>query len=156
LYGPPAMLLAVNTADAATPLAFVVAVFTPPANVPLAPVCVGAMNVTVSPASGFPPLSLTVTLKVAPNAVPIVALCGVPLVAVIESDDALTVRLNDFVAVNELASVTRTTKLLVPVPVGVPEIAPVLDPSPTPAGKVPETMDQVYGVVPPVAASVAL
>jgi hypothetical protein len=38
LYGPPAMPFAVNTADVATPLAFVVAVFTPPANVPLAPV----------------------------------------------------------------------------------------------------------------------
>jgi CxxC motif-containing protein len=81
---------------------------------------------------------------------------GKELVVIVIESDALTVRLNDFVAVNELTSVTRTVKLLVPVPVGVPEIAPVLDPSPTPAGKVPETMDQVYGVVPPVAASVAL
>jgi hypothetical protein len=156
-YGPPAMLFAVKTADVATPLAFVVAVFTPFAKVPLGPVCAGAVNVTVPPASGCPPLSLTVAFKVAPNIVSIVALCGVPLVAVIEGDTvAVTVTLSDFVAVIDLASVTRTVKLLVPVPVGVPEIAPVLGASASPAGKVPDRMDQVYGVVPPVAASVAL
>jgi hypothetical protein len=81
---------------------------------------------------------------------------GKELVVIVIEGDALTVRLNDFVAVNELASVTRTVKLLAPVPVGVPEIAPVLDPSPSPPGKAPETIDQVYGVVPPVAATVAL
>src|ERR1700694_4943051 len=68
----------------------------------------------------------------------------------------LIVRFNALLAVNELVSVTRTVKLLVPVPVGVPEIAPVLDPSASPAGKAPEPMDQVYGVAPPVDASVAL
>jgi hypothetical protein len=47
-------------------------------------------------------------------------------------------------------------KLLTPVPVGVPEIVPVLGASATPVGKFPETMDQTYGVVPPVAASVAV
>jgi hypothetical protein len=47
-------------------------------------------------------------------------------------------------------------KLLVPDPVGVPEIAPLLAVSMSPAGKDPEAIDQVYGVVPPVAASVAL
>ena len=81
---------------------------------------------------------------------------GKELVVIVIEGDALTVRLNGFVAVNELASVICMVKLLVPVPVGVPEIAPVLDPSPSPAGKDPEAIDQVYGVVPPVAASVSL
>lgn len=151
------MLFAVNTADVANPLELVVAVFAPPANVPLGPDCAGAVNVTVTPANKCPALSFAVTFKVAPNAVPIVALCGVPPVAVIEGEAvAVTVRLSDFVAVMDLASVTRTVKLLVPVPVGVPVIAPLLGASATPAGKVPDAMAQVYGVVPPEAASVAL
>jgi hypothetical protein len=70
----------VNVVEVATPLAFVVAVFTPPANVPLAPLP-GAVKVTVAPATGFPPLSFTVATSGAANAVLIVALCGVPLVA---------------------------------------------------------------------------
>jgi len=37
------------------------------------------------------------------------------------------VMLSVFVATCELASVTCTVKVLVPVPVGVPEITPVLD-----------------------------
>jgi len=69
---------------------------------------------------------------------------------------AVTATLSDFVAVIELASVTRTVNVLVPIPVGVPEIAPVLGASANPAGSAPDTMDQVYGVVPPVAASVVL
>ena len=79
------MLFAVKMADVATPLPFVEAVFTPPANVPLAPVCAGAVNVTVTPASRFPPISFTVAFKVAPKGVPTVALCGVPPVAVTEA-----------------------------------------------------------------------
>jgi hypothetical protein len=51
--------LAVNVTDVATPLAFVVAVFTPPANVPLAPLP-GAVNVTVTPETGLLDASLTV------------------------------------------------------------------------------------------------
>src|SRR6202162_2475565 len=73
------MLLAVNTAEVATPLAFVTAVFTPPANVPLAPVCAGAVNVTVTPETGLPPESVTSAWSVDPRAVLIGALCGVPL-----------------------------------------------------------------------------
>jgi hypothetical protein len=53
------------------------------------------------------------------------------------------VRLSALVAVCELASVTCTVQLLVPDPVGVPEIAPELDASVNPAGKAPEMMDQV-------------
>jgi len=70
---------AVNVADVATPLAFVVAVFTPPANVPLAPLP-GAVNVTTTPLTGLFPASVTVATNGAPNAVLIVALCPDPLV----------------------------------------------------------------------------
>ena len=54
-----------------------------------------------------------------------------------------TVKLSARVADTELASVTRTAKLLVPVPVGVPEITPVLEASDKPAGRVPEAIDQL-------------
>ena len=73
------MLLAVKTGAVATPLVFVVAVFTPPANVPLAPL-VGAVNVTTTPLTGLFPESVTVATNGAPNAVLIVALCPDPLV----------------------------------------------------------------------------
>jgi hypothetical protein len=73
--------LAVNTGAVATPLAFVVAVFTPPAKVPLAPLP-GAVKVTVTPLTGLPPESLTVACSCVANAVLMVALCGVPAVAV--------------------------------------------------------------------------
>jgi hypothetical protein len=80
--------LAVKTADVATPDAFVVAVLTPPANVPLAPLA-GAVNITITPLTKFPPESLTVTTSGVEKAVLMVVLCGVPLVAVI--DDGLPV-----------------------------------------------------------------
>ena len=69
---------------------------------------------------------------------------------------ALTVMLSDFEAVLELASVTLTVKLLVPVAVGVPEITPVLAANDRPAGNEPELIDQVSGAVPPLLARVAL
>jgi hypothetical protein len=78
--------LAVNVAEVATPLPLVVAVFTPPAKLPLAPVA-GAVKVTVTPATRLPPLSFTVATSGAANAVLMAALCGVPLLAVI--DDAV-------------------------------------------------------------------
>ena len=64
---------------------------------------------------------------------------------VIEGEEgaALTTMLSDFVAVSALASVIFTLKVLVPVPVGVPEITPVVDASASPAGKVPEVTDQL-------------
>jgi hypothetical protein len=74
----------VNVAEVATPLALVVAVFTPPAKVPLAPDA-GAVNVTTTPLTGFEPLSSTVATSGNANAVPTVALCGVPLVAAIDA-----------------------------------------------------------------------
>ena len=76
------MLFAVKIAAVATPCAFVVAVFTPPANEPLAPV-VGAVKVTVTPLTGLLDASFTVACSWVANAVLIVVLCGVPVVAVI-------------------------------------------------------------------------
>jgi hypothetical protein len=69
----------VNVAEVATPLALVVAVFTPPAKVPLAPLAGGA-NVTTTPLTGLLPASVTVATKGAAKAVLIVALCPEPLV----------------------------------------------------------------------------
>jgi hypothetical protein len=76
----------VNVVEVATPFALVVAivVIVPFAKVPLGPV-VGAVNVTVAPLTGFEPLSSTVATRGAANAVSMVALCGVPLVAVIDA-----------------------------------------------------------------------
>ena len=51
-------------------------------------------------------------------------------------------------------SVTMAVKLYVPVAVGVPEITPVAALSNRPGGKEPEAIDQLYGGVPPLAASV--
>src|SRR5260221_8529655 len=82
LYGPPAVLLAVKIAAVATPCALVTAVLTPPANVPLAPL-VGAVKVTVTPFTGLLDASLTVACSCVANAVLMVALWGVPAVAMI-------------------------------------------------------------------------
>jgi hypothetical protein len=71
--------LAVKTADVATPLALVVAVLIPPANVPLAPLA-GGVNVTTTPLTGLLPASVTVATKGAANAVLIAVLCPEPLV----------------------------------------------------------------------------
>ena len=68
----------------------------------------------------------------------------------------LIVILRRFVAVCEFLSFTWTVNVLVPVAVGVPEIVPVDGPSARPTGKVPDATVQEYGVVPPVAARVAL
>ena len=74
-------MFAVKTAAVATPDAFVVAVVTPPANVPLAPLP-GAEKVTVTPLTGLLKESFTVACSCTANAVLTVALCGVPAVAV--------------------------------------------------------------------------
>src|SRR5712671_4993203 len=68
------------------PDAFVVAVFSPPANVPPGPEA-GAAKVTVMPLTGFPLPSFTSAAKGAPNTVLIVADCGVPLLGVMEAGD---------------------------------------------------------------------
>ena len=53
------------------------------------------------------------------------------------------VMLRALVAETEFESVTRAVKLLVPVVVGVPEIAPVPGASVRPVGSVPEASDQL-------------
>ena len=68
---------------------------------------------------------------------------------------AFTVRLSDAFAVCESELTAWTVKLLVPDAVGVPEIVPEPN-SVSPEGRTPEANDQVYGLTPPVAASVAL
>jgi len=73
--------LAVKTGAVATPLELVIAVFTPPAKVPLAPLA-GAVKVTVTPPTALPPASFTVACNCVPNAELIVAAWGVPAVAV--------------------------------------------------------------------------
>src|SRR5258708_4270911 len=75
------MLLAVKTAAVATPCALVVAVFTPPANVPLAPLA-GAVKLTVTQPTGLFRESFTVACSCVANAALTVVLCGVPAVAV--------------------------------------------------------------------------
>ena len=52
-----------------------------PAKVALAPL-LGAVNVTVAPLTRFPPLSFTVAWSAAANAVLMLALCGVPALAI--------------------------------------------------------------------------
>ena len=72
------MPLAVKACEVATPEAFVVAVFMPPAKLTLGPEA-GGVNVTTTPLTGLLPASDTSTTNGAPNAVFTFALCGVPL-----------------------------------------------------------------------------
>jgi hypothetical protein len=65
--------LEVKSAEVATPDALVVAVVTPPAKLPLAPLT-GGVKVTVAPPTGLPPESVTVACRVEANAVLIDAL----------------------------------------------------------------------------------
>jgi hypothetical protein len=57
------------------------------------------------------------------------------------------------VATGVAESVTRKVMPKVPVTAGVPLITPVLTFKLRPAGSAPDVMDQVYGVVPPLAAN---
>lgn len=82
-------------------------------------------------------------------------------VVVMSSAGAVIVILSAAVAVFAVGvseSVTITVKLVVPTngPVGFPVMAPVEPFSERPAGRLPTLMDQVYGVIPPVAARVWL
>jgi hypothetical protein len=67
---------------------------------------------------------------------------------------ALTVIDSAFVAEAPTLSATFAVKLDVPVAVGVPVIAPLEATIDSPAGRLPEDIDQARGAVPPVAASV--
>jgi hypothetical protein len=77
------------------------------------------------------------------------------LVVVMDSVAAIT-KESAFDANCPPVSIACTVTLYVPAVDGVPEIVPVLVPRPRPVGSNPLVIDQVYGVVPPVAASVAL
>ena len=57
----------------------------------------------------------------------------------------------DLVCAGLDASATVAVTLKVPVTVGVPETRPVVAPRLSPAGRLPAVMDQLYGVMPPVA-----
>ena len=66
----------------------------------------------------------------------------------------LTVMLNDWVEVCPRLSLSCSVKLLVPAVVGVPEMSPIDGEvaelvTEVPAGRLPETMDQTKGSVPP-------
>lgn len=94
----PSVPFAVNFDEVATPLALVVSVsvFVEfDANVPLAPV-EGAANTTNAPLTGDPPI-VTVATSGAPKGVFTAALCGVPLVAAIDSAGRLKFELLQFV-----------------------------------------------------------
>lgn len=75
-------------------------------------------------------------------------------VVVIASVDAPTVILSPLLPLLLLASITCTVKEELPDVVGVPEIVPVDAVRLNPAGSEPDVTLQVYGVVPPDAASV--
>src|ERR1700728_1449244 len=79
-------------------------------------------------------------------------------VVVTDSGGAVTVTVSGALADAGVLSesVTSTVKLSGPVTVGLPVIAPVAGCRVSPAGSDPALIDQVYGLVPPVAASWAL
>jgi len=65
-------------------------------------------------------------------------------------------RVTVFVCTGLDESETEKVRLLVPLAVGFPEITPVDAARLSPEGRVPELIDQVYGLLPPVAFSVVL
>ena len=97
-----------------------------------------------------PPLACSV----AEYAVPTVPPGSDVVVTVGDCGAAATAILNALVAVLFAASFTCTVNDTVPDVVGVPEITPVDAARLNPIGNEPELIDQVYGVVPPLACSV--
>jgi hypothetical protein len=99
-----------------------------------------------------PPLAASVVeyaVPTRPDGTDVVVICTA-------ATAAATVRVNDLVAVSAVGlveSVTLAVKLKEPDAVGVPEMVPAED-NVRPPGKAPEPMLQLYGVVPPLAASV--
>ena len=118
------------------------------------------VELSVSPAGKAPPLIDQLYGVVPPLACSVVEYpvptvppgCDV-VVTVGGCAAAATAMLNAFVPVLFAASVTCTVNDAVPAVVGVPLICPV-EPSVNPAGKEPPLIDQLYGVVPPLACSV--
>jgi hypothetical protein len=77
---------------------------------------------------------------------------GKDVVVITSAGGAMTSETDvDVVCVGLEESATVAVKLKVPLAEGVPEIRPVLAARLSPAGRLPEVIDQVYGVVPPVA-----
>src|SRR2546429_80005 len=105
VYGPPAVVFAVNGADA-TPNAFVATVIVAVLllNTPDAP-DPGAVNVTFTPETGLLPASFTVTASAFAKAVLIVADCGVvPAFAVIVVAAPTVFVSEKFTGVNPIAA----------------------------------------------------
>jgi len=104
----PTVPFAVNVGDVATPLLSVVAcaLADPPVKVPLAP-ALGAVNVTTIPLVGFP-LIVTVALNGEANAVFTVALCGVPPLAEMTSDEPAVLVKSKFAGVEIPVAVAVT------------------------------------------------
>jgi len=74
------------------------------------------------------------------------------VVAITSAGGAITSETDiEVVCVGLEESATVAVKLKVPLAVGVPEIRPVLAVRLRPAGRLPEVIDHVYGIVPPVA-----
>src|SRR5262249_38119069 len=88
------VLLADGTGEAAIPEALVFTIMElEPLNDALAPVD-GAVKVTATPAIGFDNASVTFACNALPNAVPTVALCGLPACTVTDcAEPALLVKL---------------------------------------------------------------
>jgi hypothetical protein len=77
---------------------------------------------------------------------------GKDVVVITSAGGAMTSETDvDVVCVALEESATVAVKLKVPLAEGVPEIRPVLAARLSPAGRLPEVIDHVYGVVPPVA-----
>ena len=132
------------------------------------PAVVGVPEITpvaatrLNPAGSVPALTLQLygvvpplACSVAEYAVPAVPLGNDVVVTVGGCAAAATAMLNAFVPVLFAASVTCTVNDMVPAVVGVPEITPVAATRLNPAGSVPALTLQLYGVVPPLACSVA-
>ena len=81
---------------------------------------------------------------------------GNEVVVMLNATAGAMVMLRGAVAVDNWKSVTCTVKLEMPAPLGVPVIAPLFGSKCKPTGKLPAVTLQLYGVTPPVAASIAL
>ena len=133
----------------------------------IVPAAIGVPEITpvdatrLNPAGSVPALTLQLYGVVPPLAcsvveyvVPTVAPGSDVVVTVGDCGAAATAILNTLVAVLFAASFTCTVNDTVPDVVGVPEITPVDATRLNPGGNEPELIDQVYGVVPPLACSV--
>ena len=91
------------------------------------------------------------------------SVCVYDMLTVPSDRDAVAIERAEYIVIDNarvatapLLSVTCTVKLLVPAVVGVPLITPVALLRVNPAGSVPTVILHIYGVLPPLAISVAL